>query len=99
MLFDFSARTEVYFRKGVVASRPDHFKRSLRFKGFLNLAISDSVNDGCKIKIAVLCLKIKQIPHTPMGLLSWFKRFRVKADVLTVEFQPHLEMVHGKYHK
>ena len=45
MLFDFSARTEVYFRKGVVASRPDHFKRSLRFKGFLNLAISDSVND------------------------------------------------------
>ena len=45
MLFDFSARTEVYFSKGVVASRPDHFKRSLRFKGFLNLAISDSVND------------------------------------------------------
>ena len=45
MLFDFSARTEVYFRKGVVASRSDHFKRSLRFKGFLNLAISDSVND------------------------------------------------------
>ena len=34
-----------------------------------------------------------------MGLLSWFKRFRVKADVLIVEFQPHLEMVHGKYHK
>ena len=29
----------------MVASRPDHFKRSLRFKGFLNLAISDSVND------------------------------------------------------
>ena len=35
----------MYFRKGVVASRPDHFKTSLRFKGFLNLAISDSVND------------------------------------------------------
>ena len=29
----------------MVASRPDHFKRSLRFKGFFNLAISDSVND------------------------------------------------------
>ena len=40
-----SARTEVYFRKGVVASRPDHFKRFLRFKEFLNLAISDSVNE------------------------------------------------------
>ena len=40
-----SPRTEVYFRKGLVASRPDHFKRSLRFNGFLNLAISDSVND------------------------------------------------------
>ena len=45
MRCDSSARTEVYFRKGVVASRPDHFKTSLRFKGFLNLAISDSVND------------------------------------------------------
>ena len=42
----FSAQTELYFGKGVVASRPDHFKRSLRFKGFLNLAISDSVNDA-----------------------------------------------------
>ena len=45
MRCDSSARTEGYFRKGVVASRPDHFKRSLRFKGFLNLAMSDSVND------------------------------------------------------
>ena len=45
MCCDSSARTEVYFRKGVVASRPDHFKTSLRFKGFLNLAISDTVND------------------------------------------------------
>jgi hypothetical protein len=34
-----------------------------------------------------------------MGLPSWFKRFRVKADVLILEFQPHLEMIHGKYHK
>ena len=40
-----SPQTKVYFRKGVVANRPDHFKRFLRFKGFLNLAISDSVND------------------------------------------------------
>ena len=46
MRCDSSARTEVYFRKGVVASRPDYFKRSLHFKGFLNLAISDSVNDA-----------------------------------------------------
>ena len=46
MRCDSSVRTEVYFRKGVVASRPDHVKRSLRFKGFLNLAISDSVNDA-----------------------------------------------------
>ena len=45
MRCDSSARTEVYFRKGVVASRPDHFKRFLRFKEFLNLAISDSVNE------------------------------------------------------
>ena len=67
MLFDFSARTEVYFRKGVVASRPDHFKRSLRFKGFLNLAISDSVNDVMQIKIAVLCLKTKQNTPYPYG--------------------------------
>ena len=83
----------------MVASRPDHFKRSLRFKGFLNLAISDSVNDVIQISIAVLCLKTKKIPHTPMGLLSWFKRFIVKADILIVEFQPYLEMVHGKYCK
>ena len=45
MRCDSSPWTEVCLRKGVVASRPDHFKRSLRFKGFLNLAISDSVND------------------------------------------------------
>ena len=34
-----------------------------------------------------------------MGLLSWFKGLMVKADVLIVEFQPHLEIVHGKYYK
>ena len=83
-----------------MASRPDHFKRFLRFQEFLNLAISDSVNEVMQNQNSSSLFEDKnKIPHTPMGLLSWCKRFMVKADVLIVEFQPYLEMVHGKYYK
>ena len=87
MLFDFSARTEVYFRKGVVASRPDHFKRSLRFKGFLNFAICDSASDVMqKNQDSSSLFEDKNIiPHTPMGLLSWFKGSKMNVELQILE--------------
>ena len=68
-----------------MASRPDHFKRFLHFKVFLNFAISDLANDVMKIKITVSVRRQNKIPHTPMGLLSLLKGSKVKVEFVILE--------------
>jgi len=65
----------VYFRKGVVASRPDHFRRSLRFKGFLKYIIGVfRWKSEPEFRIAVHHSKTKQNTQYPYRVIIVVQR-------------------------